>query len=47
MMGGVGLFALGVFMLTKSNRFTIGLLLILGAISLFSIGLGMRKFADK
>ncbi|MBI5114923.1 hypothetical protein HZA56_00455 [Candidatus Poribacteria bacterium] len=47
MMGAVGLFALGVFMLTRGNHFKTGLLLILGAVSLFSIGLGMRRFANR
>lgn len=42
-----GLFAFGVTLIVLSDRFMLGLLIFLGAISLFAIGLGMRRFMGK
>jgi len=45
--GSLGVFALGLAILLLGRKLGLGALVILGAISLFSFGLSMRRFSDQ
>ncbi len=45
--GSFGMFALGVTIALATGRAALGVMIILGAVSLFFFGMSMRKFAGK
>lgn len=45
--GSFGVFALGVTIALSTRRLGLGVVMILGAISLFFFGISMRKFSEK
>ena len=47
MVSSLGVFALGAAVALESERMGLGLLMILGAVSLFLLGLAMQKFSRK
>jgi hypothetical protein len=47
LLSSLGLFALGAILILVNHRIATGVLLLIGAISLFFIGVGMRRFPNK
>jgi len=45
--GSFGVFALGITIALTTKRVGLGMLIVLGALSLFFFGIGMRKFLEK
>jgi hypothetical protein len=45
--GSFGVFALGVTIALATGRVAVGIMFIIGAVSLFFFGMSMRKFAGK
>jgi len=46
-LSSLGLFVFGVVLILTSNKLATTILLLFGAISLFLVGLGMRRFVEK
>ena len=47
MLSALGLFAFGAVLILASNKLVVATLFLLGAISLFLVGMGMRRFLQK
>lgn len=47
MLSSLGLFAFGAVLVFSGGNMTTGILLVLGGLSLFLFGFGMRRFMEK
>jgi hypothetical protein len=46
-LSSLGLFAFGVVLILASDKLLVALLLLFGAVSLFLVGVGMRRFFER